>query len=332
MQLWKREEPCLVSVVCITYNQEGYIRDAVEGFLMQETNFPFEIIIHDDASTDNTPEIIKEYHSRYPDIIKPIFQKENQYSKGEFKPSVYAAGYSSGEYIALCEGDDYWISSQKLQIQIEAMQKHPELDISFHSAYFLRDGIRDNKPSYDYGYDQTLYLESILSYFGFAPTASFIVRKEVMDNLPDWFYDTAPVGDFFLQIYGAKRGGALYINKPMSIYRVNAKNSWTVKCREYSVFFLRYSEKMLESLQLLEKEFICYSAKIKIHQSRRLCDIAYYYFLNGKDDVFRECIEDSVGVYSFYSRRQRMLYVFRMHPSVLRLIRKLLRCIKKGVY
>ena len=107
----------MVIVICATNNQENYIRDAIESFLMQETDFPFEIIIHDDASTDNTPGIIKEYHSRYPEIIKPIIQKENQYSKGGFKPSVYAAEYSNGKYLALCEGDDYWINNNKLHVR-----------------------------------------------------------------------------------------------------------------------------------------------------------------------------------------------------------------------
>jgi glycosyltransferase involved in cell wall biosynthesis len=106
---WNETDQVAVSVVCPTYNHELYIREALEGFLMQETNFPFEIIIHDDASTDSTATIIREYASKYPAIIRPIFQSENQYSKGGFKPGEYAAGFAKGEYIALCKGDDYWV-------------------------------------------------------------------------------------------------------------------------------------------------------------------------------------------------------------------------------
>ena len=98
----------LVSICCLTYNHAPYIRDAIEGFLMQKTNFPVEILIHDDASTDGTADIIREYETRYPDIIKPIYQTENQYSKGVKISREYQFSRARGKYIALCEGDDYW--------------------------------------------------------------------------------------------------------------------------------------------------------------------------------------------------------------------------------
>lgn len=140
----KTKDP-LVSICCITYNHENYIRDAIEGFLMQETDFPFEIIIHDDASTDATADIIREYERKYPDIIKPIYQTENQYSKGE-KVTLFTLKAARGKYIALCEGDDYWIDPLKLQKQINEMEKRPECYISFHPA--IRrwiDGSREDR-------------------------------------------------------------------------------------------------------------------------------------------------------------------------------------------
>ena len=121
------------TICCITYNHEEYIRDAIESFLMQKTHFPFEIIIHDDASTDKTAEIIKEYEIKYPDIIKPIYQTENQYSKGK-KASLFTFMAARGKYIAFCEGDDYWIDPLKLQKQTELMEKYPDCYISFHPA------------------------------------------------------------------------------------------------------------------------------------------------------------------------------------------------------
>ena len=98
----------LVSINCITYNHEKYIAQAIESFLMQITNFKYEILIHDDASTDNTVKIIKEYEKKYPNVIKTIFQKENQYSKGK-KVEIFGFKKSRGKYIAFCEGDDYWL-------------------------------------------------------------------------------------------------------------------------------------------------------------------------------------------------------------------------------
>lgn len=102
-------EKVMVSINCITYNQEEYIAKAIDSFLMQKTDFKYEILIHDDASTDNTANIIREYQEKYPDIIKPIYQKENQYSQG-IKRVDYKFNYSraNGKYIAICEGDDYW--------------------------------------------------------------------------------------------------------------------------------------------------------------------------------------------------------------------------------
>jgi len=113
----------LVSICCITYNHKPYIRDAIEGFLKQKTNFPIEIIIHDDASTDGTTDIIKEYEKKLPEIVFPIYQTENQYSKGVRGIAArYTFPRARGKYIALCEGDDYWTDPCKLQKQVDFLE------------------------------------------------------------------------------------------------------------------------------------------------------------------------------------------------------------------
>src|SRR5690554_3017735 len=125
------KEP-LVSICCITYNHEDFIRDAIEGFLMQKTSFPIEIIIHDDASTDNTANIIEEYANKYPDLFVTILQSENQWSKGG--GSIYARFVyprARGKYIALCEGDDYWTDPLKLQKQVDFLEANPEYILCF---------------------------------------------------------------------------------------------------------------------------------------------------------------------------------------------------------
>ena len=127
-------ENIAVSIICNTYNHENYIRDAIESFLMQKTNFKFEVLIHDDASTDKTPEIIREYETKYPEIIKPVYQKENQYSQGIRYASLYQYPRVKGKYIAFCEGDDYWTDSYKLQKQYDALEKNPQVDICAHTA------------------------------------------------------------------------------------------------------------------------------------------------------------------------------------------------------
>ena len=114
----------LVSIRCLVYNHEPYLRQCLDGFVMQQTTFPFEAIVHDDASTDGSAAIIREYVERYPDIIKPIYETENQYSKrdGSLARIMDAAMHPNSKYIALCEGDDYWTDPHKLQLQVDIME------------------------------------------------------------------------------------------------------------------------------------------------------------------------------------------------------------------
>lgn len=128
------QRPLMVTIRCCTYNHEPYIRQCLEGFVMQKTNFRFEAIVHDDASTDGTAAIIREYAEKYPDIIKPIFETENQYSKHDGSLRRIMEEHMHGKYVALCEGDDYWIDPLKLQKQVDFMECHPNYTMCFHNA------------------------------------------------------------------------------------------------------------------------------------------------------------------------------------------------------
>lgn len=121
-----------VSICCVTYNHAQYIRQCLDGFLMQKTDFPIEILIHDDASTDGTQDIIREYEKKYPELIKPIYQSENQYSKGVKISMTYNWPRAKGKYIATCEGDDYWTDPDKLQKQVDFMESHPDYVMCSH--------------------------------------------------------------------------------------------------------------------------------------------------------------------------------------------------------
>jgi glycosyltransferase involved in cell wall biosynthesis len=128
----------LVSVCCTTYNQEAFISSAIDGFLMQRTDFPFEILIHDDASVDGTADIIKKYQEEHPDLIRAIYQTENQYSQGIY-PEFIVEKKSRGKYIAWCEGDDYWIDPYKLQKQVDFLESNPEYVMISHNALNIRE-------------------------------------------------------------------------------------------------------------------------------------------------------------------------------------------------
>lgn len=130
MATWKEKDP-LVTIKCLAYNHQLFIEQAMDGFLSQITNFAFEIIVHDDASTDGTSQIIRQYEQQFPDIVKPIYQTENQYSKHTHAISKIIHQNTRGRYIALCDGDDYWIDEKKLQKQMDCMLKHSDCGLCF---------------------------------------------------------------------------------------------------------------------------------------------------------------------------------------------------------
>jgi glycosyltransferase involved in cell wall biosynthesis len=233
----------VVSICCVTYNHESYIKEAIEGFLIQETNFPYEILIHDDASTDKTAQIIREYKAKYPRLIKPILQTvnqymkvlnsnhiDNQYSKVLKMNPTFNFPRAKGEYIAICEGDDYWVAPDKLKTQVELMRQHPDINISFHSAYII-DGKELNKEKIQSNHNNSIKIftpdEVILGDGGFMPTQSLLIKSNVLSDLPYWFDDFAPVGDYYIQVIGSIDKGALYLPMPNSAYRVNVEGSWT---------------------------------------------------------------------------------------------------------
>lgn len=180
MQNWKSDfDTPIVSICCITYNHENYIAQALDSMLMQETNFPFEIIVRDDCSTDKTASIIGNYMEKYPHVIKPIFEQENQYSKG-IKPLPVVAKNAIGKYIALCEGDDYWTDPVKLQKQFEFLENNTEYALCYTGIMVIDERINkvllENKHFGDSSSDE------LIAGIGDATTSSIMYRKFDLDE------------------------------------------------------------------------------------------------------------------------------------------------------
>lgn len=237
----------MVSICCITYNQEPYIRDALDGFLNQKTSFPYEILIHDDASTDRTGAVIQEYADRHPDIIKPVLQRENQHSKGVTNISgTFNFPRASGRYIAMCEGDDYWTDDCKLQMQVEYMEANPECALCFHSAEVevLERAVTEHKMR-PYKGDRVVRPEEIIDKQSGYPTASLLFRTEMVRKLPVFYVD-APIADIPLQLLAAARGYGYYIDRAMCVYRLGGAVSWTsmMKRGDYEAKQRQYCEQM----------------------------------------------------------------------------------------
>lgn len=255
------EEDILVSICCITYNQENYIRDALEGFIAQDTNFKYEILIHDDNSTDKTKDIIKEYELKYPNLIKPIYQNENQYSKGKKITAEYNFPRVKGKYIAMCEGDDYWIDKNKLQMQVDFLEKNDDFSLVVHpSIYFNQENNKKSKRNY-LNRDTVLDIKSFLNeYYKIIPrvlfqTSSFVFRSDDIRKLLNEkidFYFKCNIGDIPLVLYLATQGKIYFINKDMSVYRQNSIGSWTIKQRDNKTY-LKHLTNMKEMYQLFNE-------------------------------------------------------------------------------
>ena len=129
---WPENAEPIVCVRCITFKQEKFIAKCLEGFLIQETDFPFEVMIHEDASPDRTADIIREYEAKYPRILKPLYETENQWKKQDGTFTRIVTGMLKRKYVAMCEGDDYWTDPHKLQRQIDFLESHPEYSMIFH--------------------------------------------------------------------------------------------------------------------------------------------------------------------------------------------------------
>lgn len=210
----------LVTIRCLVYNHEPYLRQCLDGFVMQKTNFSFEAIVHDDASTDGSAAIIKEYADRYPDIIKPILEIENQYSKHDGTIGRIMRENTHGKYVAMCEGDDYWIDPLKLQKQVDFLEHHPECSMCFHRSHeLLEEGVKvpliftHLKEGYYTG-------EDVLNAWT-VPTASVMYRN--YGN--SFFQKTCPGimwGDILLFLLLAERGRFYCLPDVMSVYRRNA--------------------------------------------------------------------------------------------------------------
>ncbi len=247
------EQNILVSIYCLAYNHGKYIRDALEGFLMQKTNFRFEVIVHDDASTDETPNIIREYAEKYPDIIKPIFQNENQYAKKIKVVNTYIAPRVQGKYIAVCEGDDYWCSSEKLQKQVDFLESHPHYSACVHNTKCvncLNGKIKLQSPLTDNGIIGT---EDVLQYKWNAFHLSSVMYKREYLLRPKAFYAKG-FGDYPLAIYLSMVGKIYYFKDVMSVYRyISNKDAWTYKNMISRNYEERLTNNVLEENRMLNE-------------------------------------------------------------------------------
>ena len=271
----------LVFVSCMTYNHSSYIKETLDGFCIQQTDFPFVCGIIDDASTDGEPEIINNYlqdnfdlneenvvrHEETKDFIRifakhktnnncyfvVVFLKYNHYQLKKTKQEYTAEWRNKARYIAICEGDDYWIDPNKLMKQVRALDNHPELDMCASEALVMQDGKGYGKMA-PCNEECVIPTEKVILGGGdFFSTNTLMYRPIIY--APNTISSSRhyPM-DYFLQIDGALRGGVYYIPECMAVYRRLSKGSWTFRMGRDNIASYRHKYRVLSTLILLDYE------------------------------------------------------------------------------
>ena len=306
----------MVSIICNTYNQESYIRLALDSFLKQKTNFKYEVIVHDDASDDSTKDIIREYADNYPDIIKPIIEQENQYSKNVNITLDIDLPKAKGKYFAFCEGDDYWIDENKLQKQVDYMESHPNCTLCIHNAIKVN---REGKVLGQYGnfkQDSIITMDTVIKSGGeFCATNSIMAPTRLVQTVPNYLSNYCI--DYFWQLYLAGEGYAYAFADDMSAYRINAVGSWTSVMRNNKNSFIKHLEAMYTNLIQYDLE-----TKYAYHEliEQRIVGNRYsYYTVNRR---FAELKKEPFKTYIKNLNRKEKLKLFlnKYTPHLFRIV------------
>ena len=211
----------LVSVWCMAYNHESYIRQCMDGFVMQKTNFSFEVIIHEDASTDKTADVIREYEKKFPEIIKPIYQTENQYSQKHINMmNTFFIPRAKGKYIAMCEGDDYWTDPLKLQKQVDFLEANPEYGM-VHTNFQIVNEWNDLVTKYNRKWKSGYIFDQIIWGKYSICTASVMFKTDLYKKFEKEFDNFIfKIGDLPLWLFFSKNAMVKYFDCKMITYRI----------------------------------------------------------------------------------------------------------------
>ncbi len=253
----------IVSVCVLTYNHQKYLTECLDSILGQITDFKYEMIIYDDASTDGTTDIVKNYADKYPDIIIPVLQKENQYSKHGKIPLLYQEFIYPkvrGRYVAYCEGDDYWSDRYKLSRQLETLNKNPDCLMCLHYT----DLVNEKGEHIEGSYPQNTIKEGVISQNDFLSgltdgyffhTTSFFCRIEVIEkllkNVPD-YYRESDVDDVPFLLFIGNLGVVYFIDMHMSCYRRNSLGSWTEQQKDNKERIIQHKKRMIHMYEMYD--------------------------------------------------------------------------------
>ena len=243
-----------LTVVTTTYNQEKYIEQCIKSILNQKTKFSFQLLVSDDGSTDKTKEILKEYESKYPDKLKVIYNSKNL---GAMKNFVKTLNLANTEYVALCDGDDFWTDENKLQKQVDYLDKHPNYSICFHQTLIFFEDESRQSILHPINLAENLTLKDLIKE-NFIPANTVVYRwiYREKNSLKKDFPKKIVPGDYFLHFKHAKEGKIHYINEQMSSYRKQPSGMWYLLDQpdKQNEFYDIYGEKYLNFYKQVEKK------------------------------------------------------------------------------
>ena len=287
MQRARQQEPkkALLAINCLVYNHEPYLRQCLDGFVMQQTSFPFVAIVHDDASTDKSEEIIREYAEKYPDIIFPIYEKENQFQKGDgnlWRVVQSAIDTTDAKYIAVCEGDDYWIDPHKLQKQVDYLEAHDDCAVCCHQVSVLvqqTGKLKAEEVPYlqQTGGDATI--NDLCGIGNFIHTMSVVYRANAQVSKKKEQLGAVLPGDYPLWILSAEHGYIHKFEKIMAVYRCGS-GIWSTQTNgivnSIKTFEMLNRLRMLveneEARRLLDGQIVAYRNDIPQEYANVVCE------------------------------------------------------------
>lgn len=285
----------ILTIYCLTYNHEKYIKNTLQGFVNQETKYKYKVIIHDDASTDDTKCIIQEFVKKYPDLFIPIYQSENQYSKGVHIFKQIIEPMIKTKYTAICEGDDYWCDKDKIDLQINYLEKNSACSLCVHNTEFINEkGELIGKKFNTLGKTINFETKDIITNFYFH-TSSYMYRTEITKKMPKEFWNHG-VGDYPLSLYLSLCGYIHYIDKVMSYYRVGSIGSWSERVLKDKNKAIIHNNDMIEMLKEIDK-YTNYKYKRLFRKKQ------YYYVYNNivlEKKFWKIFLKKDLLFYSFY--------------------------------
>lgn len=280
----------LVTIKCTVFNHEPYLRQCLDGFVMQKTNFDFEVLVHDDASTDDSKLIIQEYAERFPAIFKPMYEVENQYQKGGFYRIIQLMNkHIHGKYVAICEGDDFWIDPYKLQKQVDYMEMNPKCGL----VYTKMNQLEQNTGKISMGWAHQATFDEIITQNNPICTPTVLIRRDIYDE----FYSEVKVNkswkmaDYPLWLYISHFTKIKCLSDITTTYRclassashssdVNKMMLFTFSAYEISLFFANL---------LKRQDLLC---QINKHFQNCLFNLSIKYNKNISVDILKFCVKN----------------------------------------